>query len=199
VKSLDSIFKIIIFLIIATALYFIYSIYTPIYILRKLNGKTVIISAIVTLTTQFLTLIVPIIMRSHLLTTISISSNEINNDPTISSSIKTFLTKPEILQSINYIFKLQLKNSFESSISLISMSGSLMFLLGGLVIIIRITRFKRKAHKLWVELCTQEESTNYENIKKCAYWGGTSYEDLIVNNKNFCDLIRKNEAIDHAE
>lgn len=196
VERLDSIFQIIIFLIIATVLYFMFSIYTPIYILRKLNGKTVIISALVTLTTQLLTLIVPIIMHSRFFTAISISSNEINNDPTISSSIKTFLTKPQILHSINYIFNLQLKNSFESAISLISMSGSLMFLLGGLVIIMRITRFEKKAHKLWLELCTQEKNVSYKNIKRCAYLGGTSYEDLIVNNKKFCDLIKSNEVID---
>ena len=122
--------KLCIFLIMSSICYLTFSAALPLHILRKLNSKTVIVSALLTVFTTLLIQSSPFLTELLLRNEqILLSKDMIQKDAAFSNDIKAFLMSEDIIQVINHFIMKEFISEFTSILSLISTGITLSFLI----------------------------------------------------------------------
>lgn len=187
--------KLCLFLIISASIYLLFTIALPLHILRKLNSKTVIISALLTVFTTLM------IQSSPLLTELLLKNEQlfltkemIQKDSAFSNEIKAFLMNEDIIRLINHFIRKEYVSEFSGILSLISTGVTLSFLFGGLFVTLRLSRAKSSAKKILYTSLFNNNDVSYETLIECAYKGGDEYEHIILSNTKYLEVIKQYEA-----
>ena len=70
---------------------------------------------------------------------------------------------------------------------------TLTFIICRILITIRIHCLDRRANRKCKELI-YSDCVQYGDLKECAYIGGTNYENLILNNPQYLEIIKNEET-----
>jgi len=175
---------------------FIFVFILPINIFRKLTPQLAFIPPIITIVSQ------TIMGYKNFL--FNLMTNNVsgkvenmlfsNNYLTIKNK-KDFVKK--FFEMYNYILTNKVSNSFYNQLSVLISGLTLTFIIGGILITIRTHCLDRRANRKWKELI-YSDCVKYGDLKECAYIGGTNYENLILNNPQYLEII-KNEEKDIEE
>lgn len=192
---LPSPIKFCIYLFITGICYVLYVLILPLHILRKLNKKTVIISAILTISStvliQFSSLFTNIMINEHQM---FLKKEMIKRDTSFSKEIINFLSNEDIINIINHFIRKELMEEFTGIFSLLTVGLTLSFLIGGLLVNLRLSKAKKKAKTILYSSLLANIDMEYEILIKCAYLGGDEYESIIMSNSNLLQIIKQYET-----
>ncbi|AOA00705.1 hypothetical protein BFC22_11680 [Carnobacterium divergens] len=187
--------KLCIYLFITGICYIFGVLILPLHILRKLNTKTVIISAILTILSTVL------VQSSSLFTSMIINEQEmlltkemIQQDTSFPKEIINFLQNEDVISIINHFIKKEVTSEFTGAISLLSAGITLSFLIGGLLVTLRLSNAKKKAKATLYTALIGNSNIEYNCLVKCAYLGGDEYENIIVSNPNLLKIVKQYET-----
>lgn len=188
--------KLCIFLSITTICYFIFTRALPLHFLRKLNFSIVIISALLTIFTTV------IIQSSPTFTKMLLNNEEIlltkemvQEETAFSNEIKDFLTNEDVMNAINHFIMKEFTTEFTNILSLISAGITLSFLIGSLLVSLRISKAKVSTKEKLYTLVISGNEIKYEKLVEYAYKGGEECESIILSNPECLDVIRKHEIM----
>lgn len=195
-SSSSIIVQCVVYLLITIILYVLLVYTCPVHILRKLNGKTALISSLITIATGFFTPILLLYLPRYLGSGDGfLTLEDIRNTTEISYMLKhIILDNPELIEIINYFLANEFANMLNTVMSLIITILTISYVIGGIITNRKIKRHKLKAKLIFRGLIKKEYQMNYENLIKCSFHGGEAYEDLILNNSEASQIIVRNEA-----
>ncbi|MGM0727685.1 hypothetical protein C6345_16185 [Bacillus sp. LNXM12-2] len=168
----------------------------PVHILRKLNGKTVLISSFTTISAALLSPILLFYFSSYIksgkyLLTIETVKKETDISDTLKNII---LDNPDLVDVINHFLLKEVSSQLTSMISLGITACTISYIIGGLLINRKITKNKLKAKSIYRKLIKEEYPMEYKNLVACSYYGGEDYENLLLNNDITSKIIKDNEV-----
>ncbi|AYW47840.1 hypothetical protein C7K38_05410 [Tetragenococcus osmophilus] len=184
------------FLIVTGVCYSIFVMKLPLHILRNLNSKTVIVSALLTVfSTVFIqssSIFAEIMLKNQ---QALLTKETIQQDASFSTEIKNVLMNADIINAINHFIRREFTLELTNTLTLMTAGLTFSFLIGGLLITLRLTKTKMVAKKnfftLLIDPCSQ---ITYEDLIKCAYLGGYEYENMIISNTKCLNIIIKQET-----
>lgn len=191
-KHLD--LTLIIYMILCSVVYLIVIIVLPINIFRRLTPQLAFIPSIITILSQL------VVGYKHSLfnlftnnTLIQIENQLFNSDYLSLNKREDFIKR--IYQICNYLLMERKSELFYSQISLVMSGITLTFIIGGIAVTARTHILNLRANKLWKALIyhSAESTPKYDELLECAYLGGKSYENLILNNPQFLKIIKTQE------
>ena len=120
----------------------------------------------------------------------SFTQKNIQNTSQISDSVKKIIfDNPELLKAVRYFAVKEATSQVISAVSLLSTVLTVSYLVGGLIINSKIQSNKNKAGQLYRECIKNADSVKYDQLRKCAFWGGEDYENLLLSNPQFQRVI----------
>lgn len=188
--------KLCIFLSITTICYFIFTRALPLHFLRKLNFSIVIISALLTIFTTVLIQSSPTFTEMLLNNEkILLTKEVVQEESTFSNKIKNFLTNEDVMNTINHFIMKEFTTEITNILSLISAGITLSFLIGSLLVSLRISKAKVSAKEKLYTLLISGNEIKYEKLVEYAYKGGEECESIILSNPECLNVIRKHEIM----
>ncbi|WCL56994.1 hypothetical protein PNF30_16045 [Bacillus safensis] len=168
----------------------------PVHVLRKLNGKTVLISSFTTILAALLSPILLFYFSSYIksekyLLTIETVKNENDLSDTLKNII---LDNPDLVDVINHFLLKEFSSQLTSMISLGITAFTISYIIGGLLINRKIMKNKLKAKTIYRKLIKEEYPMEYQYLVECSYFGGEDYENLLLNNDITSKIIKDNEV-----
>ncbi len=171
--------------------YIAFVIFLPINIFRKITPRLAFIPTIITIVTQ--------IVLSYKDVIFSLMTNNVSDKVTHSLFDDTYLNvrnEKDFINMLyavyNYIFVEKKYNEFYNLLSMLSIGITLTFLIGGILVTLRTYLLDSKAKKKWRSIIFSTE-VSYKTLLECAYIGGTEYENLILSNSQYLNIIKENE------
>lgn len=187
--------KLCIYLFITSICYFFCILILPLHILRKINTKTVLISAILTILSTVLiqssTLFTSMIINEQ---GILLKKEMIQQDTSVPKEIISLLQNEDIINMINHFIEKELISQFTGAVSLLSAGITLSFLIGGLIVNLRLSNAKKKAKSILYPALICTSNIDYNYLIRCAYLGGDEYENIIISNPNLLNIINQYET-----
>ncbi|MDN6166664.1 MAG: hypothetical protein L0J18_10965, partial [Tetragenococcus koreensis] len=184
------------FLSIATICYFIFTRTLPLHFLRKLNFNIIIISALLTILTTVTIQSSPTFTKMLLNNEQILFTKEmVQEESAFSNEVKNFLTNEDVMNTINHFIMKEFTTEFTNILSLISAGITLSFLIGSLLVSLRISKAKVSAKEKLYTLLINEDEIKYEKLVEYAYKGGEECESIILSNPECLNVIRKHEIM----
>lgn len=183
------------YLFITIIFYLILAYSFPAHILRKLNGKTVLISSFTTILATFSSQILEFyfsnfIQNGNYLLTIE----NVKNATDVSDTLKNIvLDNPKLVDIINHFLLNETSNILSSMTSLVITALTISYIFGGLMINRKIRKNKSKAKSIYRILIIKKSLIDYHTLIKCSFYGGEEYENLLLNNDTTQKVIKENE------
>jgi hypothetical protein len=166
----------------------------PVHMLRKINGKTVLISSLFTITTIFIPQILSFYF-SNCFNANRLTTNNIVVSLDMSRAIKSMiLDNPKLIDFINYLLEREMLGQVNTTISLITSTLTISYIIGGLIINHKIKKSKSRAKSIFRNLTLGNTKANYQLLIQCSFYGGEEYENLILNNESLCKVVLENES-----
>ncbi|MES5890908.1 hypothetical protein OIU41_12520 [Lacticaseibacillus paracasei] len=188
--------KMLLYLSIAVALYSLLMFFVPVHILRRLSGKTALISASISVFVTFLPQIFIFHANQYFtnrLQTLTVSS--VTRDSSISRVFRDIIRQnPDLLSAVKQFL---ISENLSEAISEITMFGAfltLSYIIGGLLINHKIQKCKRLARRMYRDIVINPHLSKYESLVKCAFLGGEEYEDLLLSIPDAQKIILKHES-----
>lgn len=184
------------YLFTSIILYFALTYTLPVYILRKLNNKTVLISSFTTILAAFSSRILLFYFSSYIRTENYLLTMEtVKNATDVSSALKSIiLDTPELIDVINYFLVKETSNVLTSMTSLGVTALTISYIVGGLIINRKIRKNRLKAKSIYRKLVKEEYPIDYQILIECSFYGGEEYENLLLNNDVTSKIIIENES-----
>lgn len=186
--------KLAVYLLCVLILYLILAYGFPAHVLRKLNSKTVLISSFTTIFAAFSSQILQFIyirfyQNEHYLLT----SDSIRKTEDLSKSLKKIiLDNPSLIKIFNSLFLEKVSWSLSSAINFSVTALTISYLVGALLVNIKIRENKLKAKNIYRTII-KEKQPQYRDLIRCSFYGGEEYENLLLNNDLTLKIILKNE------
>lgn len=188
--------KLLIFLFIVAIIGITFSLALPVHVIRKVNSKVVTFTALLTvITTLFIqstSVMTEMLLKNE---NIILTAKIVENDPSLSNELKKFLINDDVLNLINHFIINEMTSEFNGFFSFIVSGITLSFIIGGIFISLRISRAKTISKKIFYEEILKDNAASYTDLVKCAYLGGDEYELIILNNKEWVEIIKQHESV----
>ncbi|VGW00100.1 Uncharacterised protein [Streptococcus pyogenes] len=200
VGSYSSIEAIVIYIIVVLISYIILTILLPLHSLRKITSSTWIFGV---LTTLLVPLLLEYIFKYYMLDTLkdSFAAQPITipllESANISSDILSFVKEhPGILDIMNRFRELSVSyelNSATSELSVVRFLVLASYSLGTIIITLKIKLGESKAK----DICSRiklSSDVQYCELRDCIFYGGEKYENRIMGNEIFENIILSEEG-----
>ncbi|MDF3335229.1 hypothetical protein [Lacticaseibacillus rhamnosus] len=185
-----------IYLLITAILYFLFSLFFPVFILRRLSERTAMFGGLVSIASVIISQILLNFSTRYFegkLQTLTVQN--IRNSSDISAPIKRIIiSNPDLLKVVRYFVVKEATSQIISVTSLVITLLTVSYLIGGLIVNRKVRNNKNKAKNLYRECIKQADFVRYEQLKLCAFWGGEEYENLLLNNSKFQRIILDEES-----
>lgn len=184
------------YLFTSIILYFVLTYTLPVYILRKLNSKTILISSFTTILATFSSQILLFYFSSYIQTENYLLTMEtVKNATDVSNTLKSIiLDTPELIEVYNHFLMKESSNVLTSMTSLVVTALTISYIVGGLIINRKISKDRLKAKSIYRKLIKEECSIDYRILIECSFHGGEEYENLLLNNDVTSKIIIENET-----
>lgn len=165
----------------------------PLYVLRQLGARSVIITVIITFSITLLIYLLSyyfewFIVKEHYL--LNLDKVKMMESEMIR---KFFIDNPGAINVFNQFFKNVIFDELNTYISLYSTFITISYSFSGMLILIRISKNKNLAKSKFRDILLKS-SYDYTSLIYCAYLGGEEYENLILNNDRLREVV-----IDHEK
>lgn len=199
VGSYSSIKAIVIYILVVLISYIILTILLPLHSLRKITGSTWIFGV---LTTLFVPLLLEYVFKYYMLHTFQ---NDLISKPitidllkntNISTDILSFIqNNPIILEFMNRFREISVSyelNSMTSELSVIRFLVLTSYSLGTIIIMLKIKLGESKAKDIYSRI-KLSNCVQYRELRDCIFYGGEKYEDRIMGDQTFEQIIVNEE------
>lgn len=188
--------NLIVYFAIVWILYWIWSMVCPVHILRQLNSRTVLFSSIFTIFLAILSQVFPEVFMRRFSdsnnTTLNIE--DIKNSTEISDDLKSLILENDrFIEVVHYFYERDALSRIHSFTTMLVTALTVSFVLGGLVVVIKINKYKKEAKKLYRSFIKDNSIIDYPALIRCAAYGGEEYENLILNHPLMSGLVLKEE------
>lgn len=187
------------FLVFTLLLYIIYTILTPIYLLQRLNKKIILIGSSLTMLMSLFEQLLPVSSQSILrllgiTITNDLSLEVILKEKNISDSLKSIIIEnPILIDVLNYYIVKYTEVQLVSGVGIMTTTLATAYIFGVLSMKIKISMNWSKANNIYRDIIKNKGKINYQLLKKCSYYGGEEFENLILNNEIMSKIILVNE------
>ncbi|MFV0379892.1 MAG: hypothetical protein ACK5KQ_03610 [Anaerorhabdus sp.] len=183
------------YLFITIILYLILAYFFPAHYLRKLNSKTVLISSVTVILAIFLFQILEFNYSNSLQYSGDlITITEVKNSTDITDTFKNIvLDNPILVETTNQVLSYLSSSVISSITEYILTALTVSYIVGSLIINEKIKKNNAKAKRIYRDIKIKESIIDYETLKKCSYYGGEYYENLLLNNDTTKNIIIINE------
>lgn len=181
------------YLILCLISYTLLMLFLPINIFRKMTPQLAFIPPIITILSQMI--------AEYKNVLFNLMTNNINKKLTnefLNNGYLVIKNKNDFINAFyeiyNYLLLENKANEFYNQISVVFAGLTLTFLISGVIVTLRTYRLDLKANKMWKNIIYSEvKDIQYKDLVKCAYIGGTKYENLLLNNPQFLQIVKDNE------
>jgi len=183
------------YLFITIIFYLILAYSFPAHILRKLNGKTVLISSFTTILATFSSQILEFYFSKHIQNgNYLLTIENVKNTTDVSEVLKNIvLDNPKLVDIINHFLLNEISSILTSMTSLVITALTISYIVGGLMINRKIRKNKSKAKSIYRNLIIKKSLIDYHTLIECSFYGGEEYENLLLNNDITQNVIKDNE------
>lgn len=179
-------------------LYSIHILIVPVNIIRELNPMVSIVGGLISFVTQIIVQskdIVFDLMTKSSIDKIQAEATDLSWSDHIENSRQLVVEVVKHIKLIqNYIIVKNVNNDFDNQIIIVTFFLTIMFTIYSAILLIRITINDQKAEEIWQEIVFKYEKPSYRILNKCAYYGGQKYENLILSNSIYQDIIKRHSS-----
>lgn len=179
--------KLIVYLIIAILICSFIVFTSPMYTLRRIYKKALVITSLFTITTIFFREFILNYFFNYINSNSGLLTGELIEKIKEISNNSSLFTENTLIMSILEGFK-----GIEN-ISFIILIGNIVYLIATLIIHLRVSINKRKAKEEYMNIIINEDTIKYKDLVSCAYKGGGEYENLLLSNEKTRNIIMNNE------
>lgn len=171
---------------------------TPIFLLHSLKSKILLVSAIITIISALISLIISAWIQSRIPAfEMNTVYAELVNGGYLSDSLVAIVDENKIIVEdiMKYVYERigsEYVSTVESVINLSFWCISLGNIIGNIAINVKLSWGKKRASKLFRDVMIKSDY-DYSNLVEIAYLGGSDYEDLLLNNETAKGIILEKE------